>query len=330
MLAVSDTGVGMDAATQERIFEPFFTTKPAGKGTGLGLSTVYGIVKQTGGHIAVYSELNLGTTFRVYLPASALPVPEESSKPKITTLHGTETILLVEDDASLREYASGVLRDFGYQVYEAGGGEEAIAIGRAKANKIDLLVTDVVMPEMGGRDLTDALASVAPRIRVLYMSGYTEAAIVHRGVLDPGIEFLAKPFSPDELAMRVREVLATPLRPRSILIVDDDPGILSLLTTILTDTGYQVSVASNGNEAISHCRGKVVDLLITDLVMPEREGIETIRYFRKEVPYAKIIAISGAFDEQMLRVANVLGAHATLQKPIRPDELLGGVRRLIG
>ena len=330
MLAVSDTGIGMDAATQERIFEPFFTTKPVGKGTGLGLSTVYGIVKQTGGHIAVYSELNLGTTFRVYLPASALPVPEESSKPKITTLHGTESILLVEDDAGLREYASGVLRDFGYQVYEAASGEEAIAIGKAKVNDIDLLVTDVVMPEMGGRDLTDALASVGLRIRVLYMSGYTEAAIVHRGVLDPGIEFLAKPFSPDELAMKVREVLATPLRPRSILIVDDDAGILSLLTAILTDAGYQVSAASNGNEAISHCRGKVVDLLITDLVMPEREGIETIRYFRKEVPYAKIIAISGAFDGQMLGMADVLGAHATFQKPIRPDELLGGVRRLIG
>jgi CheY-like chemotaxis protein len=174
------------------------------------------------------------------------------------------------------------------------------------------------------------LASVAPRIRVLYISGYTEAAIVHRGVLDPGIEFLAKPFSPEELAIKVREVLATPLRPRSILIVDDDPGVLSLLTTVLTDTGYQVSVASNGNEAIAHCRRKVVDLLITDLVMPEREGIETIRYFRKEVPYAKIIAISGAFEGQMLEAANVLGAQATLQKPIRPDELLAAVRSLIG
>jgi len=284
----------------------------------------------TGGHIAVYSELNLGTTFRVHLPASAIPIAEERSKPQITTLQGNEAILLVEDDASLREYATSVLRELGYQVYEAANGEEALAIGRAQANNIDILVTDVVMPEMSGRDLTDALASVAPRMRVLYMSGYTEAAIVHRGVLDPGIEFLAKPFSPEELAMKVREVLATPLRPRSILIVDDDPGILSLLSAILKDAGYQVSMASNGDGAISHCRQKVVDLLITDLMMPEREGIETIRYFRKEVPYIKIIAISGAFEGQILAAADILGAHATLQKPIQPDDLLGAVRSLIG
>jgi CheY-like chemotaxis protein len=186
------------------------------------------------------------------------------------------------------------------------------------------------MPEMSGRDLTDALASIAPRVRVIYMSGYTEAAIVHRGVLDPGIEFLAKPFSPEELATKVREVLTTPLRPRSILIVDDDPAILSLLSAVLKDADYQVAMASNGEEAILHCRHEAVDLLITDLVMPEREGIETIRYFRKEVPYVKIIAISGAFEGQILEAADVLGAHATLLKPIQPDRLIGVVRSLIG
>jgi DNA-binding NtrC family response regulator len=186
------------------------------------------------------------------------------------------------------------------------------------------------MPQMSGRDLTDALVSVAPRMRIIYMSGYTEGAIVHRGVLDPGIEFLAKPFSPNELASKVREVLATPLRARSILIVSDNPGTLSLLRTVFTDAGYLVSTASNRDEVTSHCRSQIVDLLVTDIVKPEGEGMETIRYFRDELPYLKIIALSDVCEVQSLGAADVIGAHVVIQKPIRPDELLCEVHELIG
>jgi PAS domain S-box-containing protein len=330
MLAVSDTGTGMDAATQARVFEPFFTTKPTGKGTGLGLSTVYGVVKQSGGHVAVYSEIGIGTTFRVYLPATTQPVTEEPVKPEVTSLQGTETILLVEDHAGLRQYAVEVLRDLGYQVHEAANSSEALAIGKAQRDKVDLLITDVVMPDMGGRELAEALAPLARRMRVLYMSGYTENFIVKQGVLDPGIEFLAKPFNPEDLAEKVKGILAKSQRVPSIMVVDDDSEVLALLSEILTRDGFDVSVASNGSEAISMCHRKAVNLLITDLVMPEREGIETIRCFRKEMPHTKIIAISGAFDGEFLRAAEMFGASRVLQKPIEPEKLLQAVHTIIG
>ncbi len=330
MLVVSDTGTGMDPATQARAFEPFFTTKPVGKGTGLGLSTVYGIVKQSGGHVAIYSEIGVGTTFKVYFPATTEPLTEEASIPEVKSLRGTETILIVEDDASLREYAATVLKDLGYQVYEAADGEEAVAIGKAQQGRIDLLITDVVMPKMGGRDLAEVLAPLAAHMRVLYVSGYTENAIVQHGVLQPGLDFLAKPFGPEQLAAKVREVLATPVRPRSILLVDDDAAVRDLLGIGLRQAGYDVSLASDGTEALSICRRKPIDLLITDLVMPEREGFEIIRYFREKLPHVPIIVISGAFSGKLLRAAQQLGAREALQKPVDLAKMVQTVRGIIG
>ena len=330
MLAVSDTGTGMDPATQARIFEPFFTTKPVGKGTGLGLSTVYGIVKQSGGHVTVYSEVGVGTTLKVYFPASTEPISEESLRPEIKSLRGTETILIVEDDASLREYAATVLRDLGYQVYEAADGEAAVVIGEAQRDRIDLLITDVVMPKMGGRDLAEVLAPLGGRMRVLYVSGYTENAIVQHGVLDPGLDFLAKPFGPEHLGAKVREVLATPARRRSILLVDDETAVRDLLGIGLREAGYDVTLASNGAEAVSICRRKPVDLLITDLVMPEHEGLETIRYFREKLPHVPIIAISGAFGGEFLHSAKQLGAREALQKPVDLAKMVHTLRGIIG
>jgi len=330
MLVVSDTGTGMDPATQARAFEPFFTTKPVGKGTGLGLSTVYGIVKQSGGHVAVYSEIGVGTTFKVYFPATTEPLTEEASIPEVKSLRGTETILIVEDDASLREYAATVLKDLGYQVYQAADGDEAVATGQAQRDRIDLLITDVVMPKMGGRDLAEVLAPLAPRMRVLYVSGYTEDAIVQHGVLEPGLAFLAKPFGPEQLGAKVREVLATPARPRSILLVDDDAAVRDLLGIGLRQAGYDVSLASDGTEALSICRRKPIDLLITDLVMPEREGFEIIRYFREKLPHVPIIVISGAFSGKLLRAAQQLGAREALQKPVDLAKMVQTVRGIIG
>jgi PAS domain S-box-containing protein len=208
MLAVSDTGHGMGEETIGRIFEPFYTTKEVGKGTGLGLSMVYGIVKQSGGYVWVYSEPDQGTTFKIYLPRVDQPADLTSTeRSPIRVSRGTETILLVEDDSQLRELSKGVLSHCGYRVLSAATPEEGIAICESNHHEIRLLVTDVVMPRMNGRQLAERIQKVCPKIRVLYISGYTDNAIVHYGVLDPGLWFLAKPFTLSALVAKVREVL---------------------------------------------------------------------------------------------------------------------------
>jgi PAS domain S-box-containing protein len=209
MLSVTDTGAGMAPEIKERIFEPFFTTKEKGKGTGLGLSTVYGIVQQSGGNIWVYSEPGLGTTFKIYLPR--IEEDTESLRPSVVStkpLQGSETILLVEDEEMVRKLACTVLQKYGYTVLEAPNGEEALRMVQGENhNPIHLMVTDVVMPGMSGRQLADRLVSLRPEMRVLYMSGYIDNAIAHHGVLDPGIAYIQKPFARDDLASKVREVL---------------------------------------------------------------------------------------------------------------------------
>ena len=208
MLAVSDTGVGMPPDVQARIFEPFFTTKEVGKGTGLGLSTVYGIVKQSGGYIWVYSEPGRGTTFKIYFPRVEQPAQTLSAEKRPNSVQpGRETILLVEDDPQLRDLTSSVLVQCGYKLLIAGSPEEGLAIAKDNHGDIRLLITDVVMPRMNGRQLAEQLVGIAPGVRVLYISGYTSDAIVHYGVLDDGLWFLSKPFTLAALVNKVREVL---------------------------------------------------------------------------------------------------------------------------
>ena len=208
MLAVSDTGVGMDRETQARIFEPFFTTKETGKGTGLGLATVYGIVKQSGGNVWVYSEPGKGTTFKIYLPR----VDDVADAPELARTRpsgGTETILVVEDEDEVRALACEVLKTFGYAVLDARTPAAALVATEQHPDRIHLLLTDVVMPQMGGRMLAERLTALRPGIKVVYMSGYTDDAIVQHGTLEAGVAFLQKPFTLDALAARIRQRLDT-------------------------------------------------------------------------------------------------------------------------
>ncbi len=208
LLTVSDTGHGMDKKTQDMIFEPFFTTKAKGKGTGLGLSTVYGIVKQSGGHIYVYSEIDSGSSFKIYFPRVADKISSiKFDNMEETDLNGNETILLVEDEDVVREMVSRVLKSYGYYVIEASYHVEAEEAFEKYQGMIDLLVTDVIMPQMSGKELAHNLLIINPDLKVLYMSGYTDGAIVHHGVLDKGLNFIQKPFMPEALAQKIRDVL---------------------------------------------------------------------------------------------------------------------------
>lgn len=210
LIAVTDTGTGMTREVLAKAFDPFFTTKGPTKGTGLGLSQVYGFVKQTGGHVKVYSEVGQGTTIKIYLPRHyALAKDRGTGTVRAAEdLRGSEAILLVEDEARVLELTAAELRELGYSVFEAGGAEAALAYLRTRQH-FDLMLTDIVMPEMNGRKLADAALELRPDLKVMFMTGFTRNAVVHNGVLDPGVHFLAKPFSIEELSTKVREVLDT-------------------------------------------------------------------------------------------------------------------------
>jgi len=208
MVAVTDTGTGMDEETQAHLFEPFFTTKEKGKGTGLGLATVYGIVKQSGGYIWVYTELGHGTSFKVYLPRVAgLPSARTSGPRPAPTIGGSETVLLAEDEAAVRAVARQTLERHGYTVLESPSAEAALDLAHRYSGRIHLLLTDVVMPGMSGRALALRLVELRPELRVIYMSGYTGEAITRHGMLEPGLTYVQKPFTPNALARIVRETL---------------------------------------------------------------------------------------------------------------------------
>jgi CheY-like chemotaxis protein len=213
MVAVSDTGHGMTPDVVARVFEPFFTTKTEGRGTGLGLAMVFGFVKQSGGHIKVYSEPGEGTSVKIYLPRAVggqIPNMQRSGVPADLP-RGSATVLLVEDEAGVREIAGAILRSLGYHVLEAPDGDEGLRVFGAHAAAVDLLLTDVVLPgKVRGRELAERITAMRPEVKVLYMSGYTENSIVHHGRLDDGVQLLGKPFKREQLARKVAEVLGTP------------------------------------------------------------------------------------------------------------------------
>ena len=214
MLSINDTGKGMDEDVKAHLFEPFFTTKRQGEGTGLGLATVFGIVKHSGGHIQVASEVDQGTAFNIYLPRSEpaapgefLPDPHRDLRALNLERSGTETVLVVEDEGAVRDQAVLVLESYGYTVLDAANGQAALDISRSHTGPVDLLLTDVIMPGLNGRELADLLQPERPEMRVLYMSGYTGDAIEHHGVLAESVAFLPKPFTLEDLLRKVRKVL---------------------------------------------------------------------------------------------------------------------------
>ncbi|GAB6183640.1 response regulator [Thermodesulfovibrio hydrogeniphilus] len=210
MLTISDDGCGMDEATVAKIFEPFFTTKELRKGTGLGLATVYGIVKQNNGFINVYSELGKGTTFKIYLPRHTAEEPKDIERKRIEELAGGgETVLLVEDEPAILDMITIMLQSMGYNVIAAGNPKEAIKLAKERKGKIDLVITDVIMPEMNGRDLVDRIKSLYPDIKCLFMSGYPADVISKQGILEKGMHFIEKPFSLDDFSAKLKEILET-------------------------------------------------------------------------------------------------------------------------
>ena len=295
ILAISDTGIGMDESVKSQIFEPFFTTKPRGVGTGLGLSTVYGIVKQSGGSIWVYSEPGRGTTFKIYFPRAGQVDAAEPEPPRLPRVRGTETILLVEDQHEVRTLAATVLRSDEYTVLEAANAEEALTICRETSRPIHLVLTDVVMPGLSGPELFDKVTQIHSEAKVLFMSGYTEHASLSNILAAAQKAYLEKPFSAATLAMKVREALGAP-RPARILVVDDEPHVRHLLRESLTHAGYEVQEAGSVDEALALCKQVgCFDLLISDVRMPGADGHELARRVAQLCSGSRIILTSG-FD----------------------------------
>lgn len=296
LVAVSDTGCGIPREHLPKIFEPFFTTKEPGRGTGLGLATVYGIVKQSGGHIWVYSEPGRGATFKIYLPVTlAEQEPEASPAAAAKPPRGSEHILVVEDEASLRSLVERELRSLGYWVTTAVEGEAALRLVNERGLQPDLLLTDVIMPKMGGAVLAEHLRRIRPDLKVLYMSGYTDSAIMHHGVLDPDKHFIEKPFQIRDLAIKLRQILGgpTPPRPARILIVDDDATVRDLVRCACAKRGHHVSGAGTTAAALEALAAGGIDVLLVDVNLPGTDGESVLRQLRAAACTAPAIVLTG-------------------------------------
>jgi signal transduction histidine kinase/DNA-binding response OmpR family regulator len=331
LVAVTDTGAGMNREVIERAFDPFFTTKPAGRGTGLGLSQVYGFVRQSGGHVKIYSEAGHGTTVKIYLPrhhgaaeASDAPAPARA------TPRGEkkETILVVEDDARVRALTADTLKELGYSVLEADSAAAALRQLEMYPN-VDLLFTDVVMPDANGRHLADEARRRRPQLQILFTTGYTRNAVVHNGVLDPGVELIVKPYSIDRLARKVRDLLdrrepgAETGAGLKILVVDDDVAVGEAMAELLRLDGHDARIATSGEEAIALAQSFRPELALLDLSLPGMDGYETARKIRAlpEGREIALIASTGSGGETVRLRCEAAGFDHHLVKPTDLDAL---------
>jgi CheY-like chemotaxis protein len=309
----------MTADVLQRVFEPFFTTKEPGRGTGLGLSVVHGIVEQSGGFLDVRSEVGAGTTFTVYLPVAAglVEYSAGSPAPAQPSVRGSETVLLVEDQDELRRLLRRALEQHGYRVLEASNGHAALAAGSSYAGKIDAVVTDVVMPGMGGRELVEKLRARDPSVRVLYISGHTDDAVVRHGVLDATHAFLQKPFAPAAFVAKVHELFAERASGKHLLFVDDEAPLVYLATRTLEERGYSVSGCGNGSDALAAFKRdpNAFDLVITDLSMRGMSGLELVRALKGVRPELPVILASGFIDEDLRDKARAAGVTELVFKP---------------
>jgi CheY-like chemotaxis protein len=329
-LAVTDTGSGMTPEVMAQVFEPFFSTKPEGKGTGLGLSMVYGFVKQSGGHVKIYSEIGHGTTIKLYLPRIRQSEDFVAAVEDGPTGGGAETILVVEDDDEVRVTVVEMLGDLGYRVLKANEAASALCVIESGI-PIDLLFTDVVMPgTLKSPELARKASERLPDIAILFTSGYTENAIVHGGRLDAGVELLPKPYSRETLARKIRHVLdnrakhrpaatqrtVRPQRPLglNVLLVEDDDLIRSDTAQLLHDIGHVVIEAGSAEEAMAMLQTKAVDVVITDLGLPGMSGAEFAAQAREVRPDVGIVFATGAGEPPVLGGGGTASA-VILRKP---------------
>ncbi len=346
MLAVTDTGSGIPADIVDKVFDPFFSTKPEGKGTGLGLSMVYGFVKQSGGHVKIYSEIGEGTTIRLYLPRSAHAEDELVTQDSGPITGGTETILVAEDDKGVRDTVIETLTDLGYRVLQAPDANSALAIVESGI-PIDLLFTDVVMPgPMKSTELARRAVERLPSLSVLFTSGYTENSIVHEGRLDEGVELLSKPYSLEQLARKVRHQLANAAQRRqqaapsepappspeeerklSILVCEDDALIAMATVDMLEELGYAVLEAANARAALDILGKTTIDILLTDVGLPDMPGTAMVEKARATLPSLPVIFATG---HSSVEGAQANARTALVVKPYRATDLAAAIAKVTG
>ena len=333
MLAITDNGSGMTPEVKAKAFDPFFTTKDVGHGTGLGLSQVYGFVKQSRGHVKIYSEVGEGTTIKLYLPrahSTASLKDEDAEVQSLPRGSGAEVVLVVEDDADVRNYTCDTLRELGYVVLEAENGRRGLALLEANP-EAKVLFTDVGLPGgMNGRQLADEARRRRPDLKVLFTTGYARNAIVHDGRLDPGVELITKPFSQAALASKLRDILDARREPGRVLLVEDEPLIQMLATEYLEDAKFQVDVAGSAAEAINKLAliPGSYDAVIIDVGLPDRKGDTLIDEMKAIYPHLPIVLATGHNTRDLRTKFDDQSGLAFVNKPYTAQELLNALRSL--
>ena len=332
MLAVSDSGVGMSPDVKAKAFDPFFTTKDIGQGTGLGLSQVYGFVKQSRGHVKIYSEVGEGTTVKLYLPRFHSEVDESASETARPLARGrkSEVILVVEDDEDVRSYSSESLRELGYQVIEAPHARAALQVLESRTD-IAVIFTDIGLPGgMNGRQLADEARKRQSTIKVLFTTGYARNAIVHDGRLDPGVELLTKPFTQAALGEKMRDIIDAKSTPARVLVVEDELLIQMLATEYLEDCGLKVDTAGSAAEALNKLRliPGGVDALVIDMGLPDRRGDVLVQEVRSIYPSLPIVIASGQGKEDLRGLFKDMASITFVGKPYTSEGLKAAVRAL--